>query len=152
MANIRYKVYDLPVKGVGAFTPLASTNPIASSWGLVSAGGVTGSPGTTPVPTPGPTRVWCPPISAIAETQPSNVSPDYILPDKYIAYAANGIGHTLPNRIHNDIPVPALSWINSAVVSMYNRADRIGGRNAMAWPRAFQRWATSAQQARGSGA
>lgn len=147
MASIRYKVLDLPVKGAGAFCPGTFPNAVASSWGLVSGGGVTGSPGTTPVPVRGPTRHWAPPISAQAETQGSNVAPDIILPDQYIPRPANGIGHTLPNRIHNDLPVPALSWINSAVVSMYNRGDRIGGRAAMAWPRAFQRWVKTAQEA-----
>lgn len=137
--GLRYRVLDLPVKGAGAFCPTTFPNPIASSWGLTS---LTGSPGTTPTPVPAPTRVWAPPISAIAETQPSNVSPDIILPDKYIPYARNGICHTLPNRIRNNVPVPATGWIAVVQPGMGFRTGKIGGRKALNWPRAFQRWNT----------
>lgn len=140
MASIRYRVYDLPTVGLGAFTPLASTNPIASSWGLVR---LSGSPGTEPIPAPGPTRIWCPPISAQPETQSSNVSPDYKLPDIYIAYADNmgpSVHFGMAARRQTPVPMPALSWINTALNAM--GSSKIGGRIAAAWPRAFQRFPT----------
>lgn len=135
MASIRYRVLDLPAKGAGAFCPIPPMNPIASSWGLCQ---YTGSPGTTGVHVTAPTRIWAPPISAIAETQPSNCSPDIIFPDQYIVHSTNEVGHTLPNRISNDLPVPAVSWINTAMVAMGVR--KTGGRAAMRWPRSFQRF------------
>lgn len=140
MAVIKYRVLDLPVAGLGAFTPLPSTNPIASSWGLVK---VVGNPGTLPIPAPSPTRLWAPPISADPKTQSSNVSPDVRLPDIYIPYADN-MGPSqhfgMAARRQTPIPVPALSWINNAIQAM--SGNKIGGRIAAAWPRAFQRWPT----------
>lgn len=135
---IRYRVLDLPQKGLGAFTPLAATNPVASSYGLVH---VMGSLSTIPIPAPKPKAV--PPISAQAETQSSYVAPDIILPDYHVPSTANmgpsqHIG--MAKRRLTPIPVPALSWINTALNSM--QTSKIGGRAAMAWPRAFQRWPT----------
>lgn len=139
---MRYRVLDLPVLGHGAFTPTLDTNPIASSFGLVKR---TGSPGTLPIPAPAPERLWCPPISAQAETQSSNVAPDIRLPDIYIAYADN-MGPSqhfgMAARRQTPIPIPALSWINTALTAM--QGPSIGGRIVQSWPRAFQRWPTLA--------
>jgi hypothetical protein len=136
--SIRYKVLDLPVNGTGAFTPIPFRNPIASSWGLVVE---SGSPGTTPIPRPKAAAI--PPISAIRETQSTYVSPDVGLPDIYIAYA-NNMGPSqhvnMAGRRLTPIPVPAVSWVNTALVSF--QTSKVGGRLAQAWPRAFQRWPT----------
>jgi len=139
---IRYRVLDLPMQGAGAFTPLATTNPPASSYGLVK---ISGSPGTLSMPCPAPQKIWCPPISAQAETQSSMVSPDVILWDKYIPYANNmgpakdaGIGMAL--RRHCPLPIPARTWTLAPRTAMIMR--KAGGRMAMAWPRAFQRFPT----------
>jgi len=96
-----------------------------------------------PIPAPAPTRLWAPPISAQAETQPSNVSPDVRLPDIYVAWPDNmgpdqHFGMTA--RRQTPIPLPAVSWINTALSAM--QANRTGGRLTMAWPRAFQRFPT----------
>lgn len=139
---MRYRVLDLPPKGAGAFTPTASTNPIASSWGLVVE---SGSPGTLPIPRPKAAAI--PPISAIRETQSTYVSPDVGLPDIYIPYA-NNMGPSqhfgMAARRQTPIPIPALSWINTALNAM--SGNKIGGRAAAAWPRAFQRWPTIGSQ------
>lgn len=138
---MRYKVLDLPRVGVGAFTPTNAINPIASSYGLIH---VSGYPGTLPVPVNNPHNQYGnPPISAIAQTQPSNVSPDVILPSVYIPSALN-MGPSqhvgMAARRLTPIPVPAVSWINTALQAM--GGARIGGRMVTAWPRAFQRWST----------
>lgn len=139
MATIRYRVYDLPVKGLGAFTPIPFTNPTASSWGLVK---LRGSPGTQAVPAPRPQAIWCPPISADPKTQASNAAGiDVIFPDQYIPYPSN-MGPEqhfgMAARRQTPIPVPALSWINTAVQAM--KTNKVGGRVVASWPRAFQRW------------
>ena len=138
MASYRYRVYDLPIVGAGAFTPLPTRNPIASSWGLVH---LTGSPGTMPIPRP--KRNSLIPISADPKTQSTNCSPDVGFPDIYIPYADN-MGPSqhfgMAARRQTPIPVPAVSWINTALNAM--SGNKIGGRTAMAWPRAFQRWST----------
>lgn len=135
---MRYRVLDLPVKGTGAFLPTMPRNPIASSWGLVK---LSGAPGTMPIPRPKAAAV--PPISAVRETQSTYVSPDVGLPDIYIPYPDN-MGPSqhvnMAGRRLTPIPVPAVSWINTAMNAM--TGSKIGGRAAMAWPRAFQRWPT----------
>ncbi len=137
---MRYRVLDLPTVGMGAFTPTTSTNPTASSFGLVK---VTGTLGLQPVSTPKPERVWAPPISFDPATQPSNVSPDMILPSTYVAYANNmgpaadaGVG--MATRRLCPLPVPAVGWIASPGQAM--STPKIAGRTTMAWPRAFQRF------------
>lgn len=112
----------------------------ASSWGLCRR---TGSPGTLPIPAPAPTRLWAPPISAQAETQSSNVSPDVRLPDIYVAWPDNmgpSVHFGMAARRQTPIPIPALSWINTAMNAM--RGVPVGGRTALSWPRAFQLWPT----------
>jgi len=145
---IRYRVLDLPVQGLGAFTPTASPNPIASSWGLVR---VAGAPGTLPIPVHNPMKVWGVPISRDPKTQGSNNSPDVWLPDKYVPYATNmgpsqHFGMAL--RRHTPMPVPAVSWISAAKRAMIR--PKIGGRAAMNWPRAFQRFPTLGMNTRTS--
>lgn len=137
---MRYRVLDLPTVGLGAFTPTASTNPVASSFGLVKR---TALLGLTPIPTPAPTRVWAPPISADPTTQPSNCSPDAILRDVYVAYADNmgpvadaGIGMAIRRRA--PLPVPAVNVMRAVTQSM--GGPHIGGRTQAVWPRAFQRF------------
>lgn len=138
---MRYRVLDLPIVGTGAFVPTMATNPIASSYGLVK---VSGSPGTLPIPAPKAAAI--PPISAIRETQSTYCSPDVILRDVYIPYADN-MGPAqhfgMAARRQTPIPIPAVSWIATAIKSM--QASRTGGRATMAWPRAFQRFPTIGQ-------
>jgi hypothetical protein len=138
VAGFAYRVHDLPVKGAGAFLPLTFPTPQASSYGLVR---VSGSPGTLPQPAPAPEAV--PPISMQRETQSSKVSPNYLLWDKYIPYADNMgpakdacIGMAL--RRHTPLPVPARTWTLAPAPAMITR--KTGGRTAMSWPRAFQRF------------
>lgn len=136
--GIHYKVLDLPPLGASAFTPIPFTNSIASSWGLVKE---YGAPGTLPIPRPRAAAI--PPISAIRETQGTYVAPTVGLPDIYIPYADNmgPAQHVnMAGRRLTPIPVPAVSWINTALVSF--QTSKIGGRLSMAWPRAFQRWPT----------
>lgn len=136
--TMRYRVLDLPVKGTGAFLPTTFPNPIASSWGLVK---VTASMGLDPIPSPKP--VGIPPISQQRETQTSYCAPDIILRDQYTTYADNmgpGQHFNMAGRRLTPLPIPAVSWINTALNAM--QGNKIGGRVAMAWPRAFQRWPT----------
>lgn len=141
--GFRYRVNDLPLVGASAFTPLPTTNPIASSYGLVN---VNAWLGTRPIPVPAPTRVWAPTPNNASQVQGSNVAPDYILPTHYVAYADNmgpsadaGIGMSIRRR--NPLPVPAVMIQRTANPAMMMR--KVGGRVAMAWPRAFQRFPTS---------
>lgn len=140
---MRYRVYDLPAVGVGAFTPTPTTNPTASSWGLV---GVMGSPGTMPIPAPAPQRSWLPSLTrrgAPDTAQDSSVVPDVILPDLYEASTRHmgpaadaGIG--MHARRLNPLPVP--SWTYPRTAKVAQGRPRIGGRSVTAMPRAFQRY------------
>lgn len=141
---MRYRVLDLPPKGVGAFTPMPTMNATASSWGLVHT---YGAPGTQPVPSPAP--AFLPSLTAVGgvnSAQGHDVAPGVIAPSIYVASVANmgpaadaGIGMRL--RRLCPIPVPALNIIRRPIVAQ--NTPRIGGRNTMVWPRAFQRYPAS---------
>lgn len=138
--SIRYRVLDLPVKGAGAFTPLAAVNPVASSYGLVH---IFGAPGTMPVPSPKPEPLPSLTRSSSPNTaQGSDVAPDVILPAIYVASAANmgpaadaGIG--MRRRRMNELPVRAGDPGRQPVPVMIKFP---AGASQLAWPRAFQRW------------
>lgn len=129
---VRYQVSDLPLRGMGAFCPTASTTPHASSGGREI---VSGSPGTTAIPSPKPGGL--PIVGLDPKTQGSNVSPDVIAPSIYIASAAN-MGPQVQIRHHNNMPVPALT--TTRVPLQKSHKQRLGGRAAVPWPRTFQRW------------
>ncbi len=135
--GIRYRVYDLPMNGVGAFCPIPAITPQASSHGVVK---VTAALGRNPVPVDPP---WGAEQVNDPRSQPSNNAPNIILYDTYIAYA-NGMGPVMDaglgmaTRRLCPLPVPARSW-RLAVRPVFHRAI-IGGRQAMPWPRAFQRF------------
>lgn len=132
MAVIRYRVDDLPSRGLSAFTPIAAATPGGSSGGLQH---VYGSPGTTPIPSPAPAAI--PPISMSDKTQPSNLAPDVFLPSIYFASARN-MHPPVPVRPPNEMPMPATNWRRIPQIAM--RTPRMGGRNVIPWPRVFQRW------------
>lgn len=140
---MRYRVLDLPAKGVGAFLPTPSTNAAASSGGLTH---VHGSPGTDPIPSPAPQRGYLPSLTArggVDSAQGSMVAPDVILPSVYVASAANmgpaadaGVGMRM--RRLNPLPIPAFSYPRIPVPTF--TPARFGGRSTMPWPRSFQRY------------
>ena len=138
--GIRYRTLDLPPQGTGAFLPLAATNPVASSYGLVE---VIGSPGTMPIKVTPPERTGWPSRSIDPKTMESNCAPDVILPAIYYTTAKNmgpqadaGIGMHARRLV--PLPVPALDALRVAYEGM--KRQRIAGRKAMSWPRAFQRF------------
>lgn len=139
----KYRVLDLPFVGAGAFTPHFVTNPMASSYGLVK---ISAAMGLSPIPVSPTTKECLPPISADRRTQGSYCAPDVILPDQYIAYADN-MGPAADGKIgmamrrHNPLPVPAMSW--TPVPRSQTHKSKVGGRSAMAWPRAYQRYPTT---------
>lgn len=141
---IRYRVSDLPTVGTGAFTPLASTNPLASSHGLVR---IEAAWGTSAVAAPKPAALPAVTARGIADGNASaraeDVTPDFILPAIAIPYADNmgpemdtGIG--MARRRLCEIPVPAVD--PTRVPTVAQGARKTGGRAALPWPRAFQRW------------
>ena len=141
---MRYRVSDLPPVAVGAFTPIPTTTPAASSYGLVE---VYGAPGTLPVPSPSPQHVGY--LPALTRRNPpdtaqdSDCAPDYILPAIYIPSAQHmgpsadaGLG--MARRRLNELPVPAVD--PTRIPEVAQTVPPVGGRRAMAWPRAFQRF------------
>lgn len=138
---MRYRVNDLPARGLGAFTPIPTTSPAASSQGLLR---VTGAPGTDAVPAPDPAAL--PSLTArggVNSAQGSAVTPDVIFPSIYVASADNlgpehdaGIG--MWRRRFCELPMPALNPGRVPVVAM--GSPKVAGRAAIAWPRAFQRF------------
>lgn len=135
---MRYRTNDLPTRGLGAFTPLASVNPIASSWGTVVR---MSTLGVTPIPSPHPAAT--PDPSFDPHTVPSGCSPDVFFPSIYVTTADHmgpeadtGIGMTIRRRC--PLPVPAVR-IAYAAMSAY-RSRKIGGRAQVQNPRAFQRF------------
>lgn len=136
---MRYRVSDLPKVGLGAFTPIPTTTPAASSQGLV---GVLGCPGTQPVDSPRPEAVPSLTVQGGKNSaQSSAVSPDVIFPSIYVASVAN-MGPSswvgMWRRRFTELPMPARNPGRIPVVAF--QAPRVGGRNSMAWPRAFQRF------------
>lgn len=138
---MRYRVNDLPARGLGAFTPLPTTSPAASSQGLLR---VTGAPGNEPVDAPDPAAL--PSLTAqggVNSAQGSAVSPDVIFPAIYVAFVDNlgpeadaGIG--MWRRRFCELPMPAVNPGRIPVVAF--QAPKVAGRSAIAWPRAFQRF------------
>ena len=140
---MRYRVSDLPVRGVGAFMPLPTLGPAASSYGLVKR---TGAPGNNPVPSPRPG--FLPSLTkqgGVNSAQPGLAgSPDVFLPSVYVAYADNmgpsadaGLG--MAARRANFIPMPT-STANRLPNLTGVHQSRLGGRRQIGWPRAFQRF------------
>jgi hypothetical protein len=139
---MRYRVLDLPTKGRAAFTPVPPQTAMASSYGLVR---VSAAMGLLPVPVTSPSKSA--PWLAVAGAQPSDVSPDVIAPDQYVPYATNmgpaaDAGFGMATRRLNPLPVPALSGIYTPNVA-FRVPAKIGGRWAMRWPGAFQRFPTT---------
>jgi hypothetical protein len=141
---MRYRTDDLPPAGVGAFMPIPASDPVASSWGLVH---VVGAPGTMAIDVPDPDES-IPPVSArggINSARPSDASPDVIFPSVYYTRIANlgpeaGIGLGLTKRRFNELPVPAVNPTRIPIVAGTYKPAKLGGRLAMLWPRAFQRF------------
>lgn len=139
---MRYRVLDLPARGLSAFTPIPTTSPAASSQGLLR---VTGAPGNVAVDSPGPAAV--PSLTAqpagVNTAQGSSVSPNLIFPAIYVGSADNlgpeqdgGIG--MWRRRFCELPMPAINPSRIPVVAF--QAPKVAGRKATAWPRAFQRF------------
>lgn len=141
---MRYVVHDLPPHAPGAFSPTMPMPPIASSHGLIC---VVGSPGTMAFSAPKP---GVHSISPDPRTQGSWNVPDVIRPAVYYTRPqVNNIGHTMPNRIPNLLPVPALTAprafgrIAARQPQVAMRPAKIGGRRSIPWPRAFQRFGSA---------
>lgn len=130
---LRYRVMDLPTRGLGAFTPTLVSTPHASSGGLEL---IAGAPGTIPIPAPKPAAL--PLFGLDPKTQGSNVSPNVITPAIYIAETAN-MHPPVPVRHNNELPVPARGWARSPGQA-FRDPSKIGGRRVVPWPRTFQRW------------
>lgn len=140
---MRYRVSDLPVRGVGAFMPLPTLGPAASSRGLTV---VSGSPGTTPMPSPRPG--FLPSLTkqgGVNSAQPGACSPDVFTPSVYVVYANNqgpsadaGLG--MSRRRANEMPIPSRTPTALANNSGVAQPARLGGRAQIPWPRAFQRF------------
>lgn len=114
MPHYAYRVEGVPARAMAAAMPVPTTNSIASSWGLVH---VAGAPGTTRIPSPraqstrGYGALGVPGNGAGYPEdwpQPSGHSPDYILPDLYVAAPTPNYGQDHINS-SNEIPVPAIS-------------------------------------------
>jgi hypothetical protein len=138
---MRYRVNDLPVRGLGAFTPLPTTSPAASSQGLLR---VIGAPGTDPVDAPDPAAL--PSLTAaggVNSAQGSTVSPDLIFPAIYVAAADNcgpeaDVGIGMWRRRFCELPMPALNPGRVPVNAF--QPPKVAGRRQIGWPRAFQRF------------
>jgi hypothetical protein len=138
---MRYRVNDLPARGLGAFTPFMATTPAASSQGLLR---VIGAPGTDPVEAPDPAAL--PSLTAqngVNSAQGSNVTPDVIFPAIYVAAADNcgpeaDLGIGMWRRRFAEMPMPAIAA--GRVPTNAFQPPKVAGRRALAWPRAFQRF------------
>ena len=137
----RYKVDNPPMRGMGAFAPPApgQATAAASSWGLVH---VAGAPGNMNMPSPKPGGV--PDVSMDPRTSPSNVAPDVWHPAVYVTDADN-MHPPVPVRPMNVLPYPATDYTRVARTALH-APPRLGGRDALRWPRTFQRWTPAARQ------
>lgn len=129
---MRFVTEQVPVQNAAAFMPNMHRSVKSSSYGLVK---VFGQPGTEAIASPKPDAL--PPISAIAQTQSSYVSPDLIFPDLYRASVQHMHAPVSLYR-DNQMPVPARKTYRLANVAM--GAPKLGGRSQIPWPRTFQSW------------
>ena len=142
--GIRYSVDDVPPVGAGAFVPIPAAGRLASSWGVIE---VTGFPGTLATPAPATH------VTASGTNQPppntargSDVSPDVRFSSIYIAHVENlgpggeAIGLGMTRRRLAELPMPAANPLRLPDMSGTYQAGKLGGRRAMIWPRAFQRF------------
>lgn len=132
MTAVRYRVLDLPGRGLGAFTPGMVTTPAGSSHGEVKVGG---APGTLLVPSPKPAALA--PFGNDRKTQGSYVSPDMVTPDIYVPFADNMHGEAR-TKSTNEMSVPAVGYARAPGNAF--KPQHIGGRGVVPWPRSFQRF------------
>ena len=136
MARLQIRMMDAPTHGIGAFMPppYLVTTPAASSQGVLRT---EGHPGTLRVPTPRPPALDDLQLGG-PYNQPSDCSPNYMLPDKYISHISRATTG-LVNRVSTNVaPVPAVAVTRSGAQTQMK--VRIGGRTTTRWPRQFVRW------------
>jgi hypothetical protein len=138
----RYQVVGmggLPRHGSSAFLPVPPhhVTPASATHGMVM---IEGSPGTNRVPSPRP-RGLAHGGHYRGAPGPSQVAPDYILPQIWFTHVTN----MAPNNGHLSwmpgdtiIPVPAGDVIRTPPIAMKRR--RVGGSEALQWPRVITRW------------
>ena len=132
--RIQTRTLDVPIKGMGAFTP---TLTFAGAPATNGQNVVTGAPGTVRVSTPRPPSMndgsW-----GGYYNQPSAVAPNWMLPSIYVAHA-NGLLH-FPGKVKstNDLPVPSLAVTRT--IAQFQHRTRIGGRTVTANIRPFTTW------------
>lgn len=136
MSSIRYRVEQVPPGQVAAFTPQTVPTPLASTHGMIH---VYGSPGTTRMPSPSPAAV--PAYGPDRRTKPSNVAPNWWLPEIYLSPITNL--RPADGRISwmpASTMIPPTQGEISYVPTVAMRRPHIGGRAVMEWPRTVSTW------------
>ena len=124
-----------PIMGPGAFSPLPAIIPSASSGGVVRT---EGHPGNLAIALPHPGVGVN--VGQDPRTNPSNVAPDLIYPDIYVAHADN-MAPPVPISLEaNVMPMPTPDPVR--VPRQSTHKARLGGRTATSWPRKLVRWPT----------
>ena len=132
--RIQTRTLDVPIKGMGAFTPTLTFGgaPVTNGQNLI-----TGAPGTVRVFTPRPASMNHGSFGG-NYNQPSSVSPNWMLHSIY-TFHANASVH-FPGKIKctNDLPIPAVAVSRSP--AQFQHRTRIGGRTATPNVRPFTVW------------
>lgn len=141
MGKVRYQVDGIGGLGANAaaFMPMPGLTPAGATHGDVD---VFGAWGTLRVPAPRPaTSPRSSSSPATGERVPSDVSPNYMLPQIGIAGTRNMRPPVryLPQAMRHRIPTPAGS-ITVQPSDVRQRGRKIGQRWAMIWPRTVTRW------------
>ena len=122
--------------GTGAFVSIPAQSSTAQFNGQNI---VTGAPGTVPVHSPKPPALDDGSLGG-PYNQPSNVSPNYILPSIYVAHANSSMRFPGDIAITNVSPVPATAI--GAVAGLGWARPRLGGQTVTASKRPFTQWPT----------
>jgi len=136
---MRHQIRTLqaPVNGgAGAFVAIPAQSSTAAFNGQNI---VTGAPGTVPVYSPRPTSLNDSSLGG-KYNQPSDVSPNYILPSIYVAHANKTMKFPGDIAIENVSPVPSTAI--GAVVANGWRKPSIGGDRVTRAVRPFTQWKT----------
>jgi len=135
--RIQIRTLQVPTGwGTGAFTVIPAANSTAEFNGQNI---VTGMPGNKAVPSPRPAALKDGELGG-PYNQPSDVSPNYILPSIYVARVNNTMHFPGDTNVTNVSPVPATA-IGATVQAGWTKPV-IGGNRVTRAVRPFTQWGT----------
>lgn len=143
MPVVGYSFRDIPRRIAGAFTPMPALTPRASSNGILRTRAIMGQ---TRVPAPPPAAV--PVIGPDKHVSPSNVAPDWIMPQIYVDQITE-VMNPSDARFSWMPPFTVIPPTTGEVVRIpdiaFNPYPGLADGTTMTWPRGANRFASITQ-------